>query len=288
MSMLSRAAKKVVSKPLATALSPVTGGIEAVTGLSPQAQFAMGAGVGSAATAYGAVASPAAGAATPAAQPSVSLGSRQPDVSASGFNYGSLIAPALGTAGSIYGAMQNARSVEESNAMNVDIAREQMQFSASQAQREMEFQERMSGTAYQRVTDDMRKAGINPMLAIDNGGASTPGGAMGSSAGATMAPIPSVVANSMSSAMDLIRTYAEARRSLSASRLDDKQADISSEHLPEAKFQGKFWRFINGMVDRVSAPFSGKRMPWDGIKTRNVTDITNDWMNKQNFIEGSK
>lgn len=50
--------------------------------------------------------------------------------------------------------------------------------SAQSASDQMAFQEKMSNTSYQRAVEDLKAAGINPMLAAMRGGASTPGGAM--------------------------------------------------------------------------------------------------------------
>lgn len=65
-----------------------------------------------------------------------------------------------------------ARSEAEANR-----ARE---FESLEAQKNRDYQTEMSNTAYQRAVADMRKAGINPMMAFSNGGASTPAGSAAS------------------------------------------------------------------------------------------------------------
>ncbi len=104
------------------------------------------------------------------------------------------IGSAIGSIGSFFGK-------REQNRANKEIAR-----------RQMDFQERLSNSAYQRSMADMRKAGLNPILSYKQGGASTPAGA-GIPAVDEIGPAVSSAQHTMRLASDIKLQSAQGKQS---------------------------------------------------------------------------
>lgn len=84
---------------------------------------------------------------------------------------GSILLPGVGTAvgAGIGGAIDSERSASQ----EISSARQTNEWQVALAREQMAWEERMSNTAHQREVEDLRKAGLNPILSA-NKGASTP------------------------------------------------------------------------------------------------------------------
>lgn len=129
----------------------------------------------------------------------------------------SVIAAGASLLGGTMANEASAKSAREQMAFQQASNEKAMAFSAGQAQNQMDFQERMSGSAHQREVADLRSAGLNPVLSASRGlgGASTPSGA--SASGVSSAGASYQAQNAMGGA---------ASSALSAMSLSNIVADI--------------------------------------------------------------
>lgn len=130
--------------------------------------------------------------------------------------------------GEILGAVSNAYGAYTTARANEKAAREANESNERLARENREFQERMSSTAHQREVQDLRLAGLNPILSA-NGGASAPSGSM-----ATVNPvvdasssIGSSIGKGLSSALD-VATTTQALKTQQAQEGAAKAAGVSA------------------------------------------------------------
>lgn len=180
------------------------------------------------------------------------------------------IAPAIGATlgggiigSNLYGANEDRRAQERANEQNIASAREQTNFQREMVKQQTDFQERMANTSYQRAMKDMEQAGLNPMLAFSQGGASTPSGATASGAMSTVQPASQGAGRAISKGIGEIASTAMGAMNLSNQTTQTK----STVGLQSAQA-------VNQQASAEQAQANIKKIEFDKLKTQAETTKT--------------
>lgn len=130
------------------------------------------------------------------------------DFGGSATDWGSFLSGIAQTGANTVGMVANNRNAQTANQINWQEYVGNQDFAREMATSAQQFSERMAGSAHQREVEDLKKAGINPMMtAMGGNGAPSPTGTSASSGSTPMEPnlelgkgLSNLVGNALSAA----------------------------------------------------------------------------------------
>lgn len=183
-------------------------------------------------------------------------------------------------------SLQNMPTWDQYKDFALKIQADNNAWSAQQAQNQMSFQATMSDTAHQREVADLKRAGLNPVLAAGGSGASAPSGAAGQTDTSVLQSITSYLMQqnqnlvqlesqrvSAQTAMETAKIHAQAQMAAAAS------AAAASRYAADKNYQLQIElasKYPQNMYGTLSAILNGENYDLSGIKgniTKGVANI---------------
>lgn len=182
--------------------------------------------------------------------------------------FGGSVGKAIGGATDYLGQRQtNEQNIElarENNAWSADQARINREFQAGQIGQQLDFQREMSGSSYQRAVGDLKAAGLNPMLALMHGGASTPGGgaAGGSMLSFSTPRVENAVGRGISTAFQGAQVVSELKKQAAETDLIRAQIPKTEQ---ETRTSASSAAKMDADVQKVKAEVDNIKEEWQNI-----------------------
>ena len=199
-------------------------------------------------------------------------------------------------------------AAEYANELAIQRWKMQAEYNAQQAEIQRNWQEKMANSVYQRTMQDMRSAGLNPILAAGGGlGTASVSGGAAASVGAPDSYMPNVYPDSISSAQSQgnsqsngsswgesgFATFLESMATLAQGILNG----VNSSHTINIALQGlesakgviedatnptSYAKDYKG-ADEKGKPTSGYTPHYDSEKSKYLTE---DEVKKESFVDG--
>lgn len=148
------------------------------------------------------------------------------------------------------------------NNANQSLNERTLAFNAQQAQIDRDFQERMSNTAITRRMEDLRNAGINPILA-GKYDASSPSGAMASAG--SMVPYQAELGPGVTSGVDAMRAGSEIGLRSAQTAVSKVEERLKENIVPSTEMISVITTEVSEMLKALSDIINADQKEYRGI-----------------------
>lgn len=182
-------------------------------------------------------------------------------------------------------SLQNMPTWNQYKDFALKIQADNNAWSAQQAQKQMNFQATMSDTAHQREVADLKRAGLNPVLAAGGSGASAPSGAAGQTDTSVLQSITSYLMQqnqnlvqlesqrvSAQTAMETAKIHAQAQMAAAATAAAASRYASDRNYALQIELASKY---PHNPWSTLSAILNGENYNLSGLRKNAINTIAN-------------